>query len=624
MRSLVDTTILHREFIQLGGGVAEPSVSPTQPHQSMKMRELSDEELDHTVVAQDINLTEININGGPRRSVHLWEFLLELLMDENNAPMIEWTDERNGEFKLKNSEDVAKKWGQRKHKDGMNYDKLSRALRYYYSKDIIKKVSGRRFVYKFVASPEMQAAVNAIKTHMLRGGVKHIPVGPFPHYQQMHDDVKRQSADVKPYIYHSRPNSVSPRLEYGRPSHHSPPLRSRSPHRSDSEERTEHRAGSIVLEHSFRANHTNSPPLSYSKESTYYRGGVGEIKREPEMYHERKRRHSDHELDDEIHHRYRYSDPNFPRSHHPNHRPNRVERRSSTSDYPVFHHKKASPTADNRLSLYEENARKFAEERLKVLDRFHFGRDASLFRRHGSPGPYDRYEVSPGHASSKHKDHHRDSPSHQRSYKNNRMPHYDHEEGGSPSRPHSHHSDESTKDLHRTPAIVLSTNYLPKAPQRDVSPRPQQQQQAEEPTCYMYRRYSPMISVSTQTEVQSNGDNIQKYPVNSPQSSSNGETNDNTSIRDEIKAEESIDNNIENTPVVESNYRKNWKVPSPINTKFEEEHFKYHNGNHRESSPRGSPTDHGNSLSINKFGCVETIESPSGTGTVVVYPKEIV
>jgi len=82
---------------------------------------------------------------GPRRSVHLWEFLLELLMDESHAQMIEWTDEMNGEFKLKNSEDVAKKWGQRKHKEGMNYDKLSRALRYYYSKDIIKKVSYQHF-----------------------------------------------------------------------------------------------------------------------------------------------------------------------------------------------------------------------------------------------------------------------------------------------------------------------------------------------------------------------------------------------------------------------------------------------------------------------------------------------
>ena len=109
------------------------------------------------------DLTSLSINSsqmalifdeisGPRRSVHLWEFLLELLMDETNSPMIEWTDERNGEFKLKNSEDVAKKWGQRKHKDGMNYDKLSRALRYYYSKDIIKKVTINYFYFYFYVS----------------------------------------------------------------------------------------------------------------------------------------------------------------------------------------------------------------------------------------------------------------------------------------------------------------------------------------------------------------------------------------------------------------------------------------------------------------------------------------
>ena len=32
----------------------------------------------------------------------------------------------------------------------MNYDKLSRALRYYYDKNIIKKVIGQKFVYRFV------------------------------------------------------------------------------------------------------------------------------------------------------------------------------------------------------------------------------------------------------------------------------------------------------------------------------------------------------------------------------------------------------------------------------------------------------------------------------------------
>lgn len=33
----------------------------------------------------------------------------------------------------------------------MNYDKLSRALRYYYDKNIIKKVTGQKFVYRFVS-----------------------------------------------------------------------------------------------------------------------------------------------------------------------------------------------------------------------------------------------------------------------------------------------------------------------------------------------------------------------------------------------------------------------------------------------------------------------------------------
>ena len=32
----------------------------------------------------------------------------------------------------------------------MNYEKLSRGLRYYYDKNIIQKTGGKRYVYKFV------------------------------------------------------------------------------------------------------------------------------------------------------------------------------------------------------------------------------------------------------------------------------------------------------------------------------------------------------------------------------------------------------------------------------------------------------------------------------------------
>ncbi|VDM40522.1 unnamed protein product [Toxocara canis] len=41
-------------------------------------------------------------------------------------------------------EAVAKLWGIRKRKPSMNYDKLSRALRYYYGKGIVKNNKDNR------------------------------------------------------------------------------------------------------------------------------------------------------------------------------------------------------------------------------------------------------------------------------------------------------------------------------------------------------------------------------------------------------------------------------------------------------------------------------------------------
>ncbi|KAL1415480.1 hypothetical protein MTO96_006821 [Rhipicephalus appendiculatus] len=48
----------------------------------------------------------------------------------------------------------------------MNYDKLSRALRYYYDKNIIKKVLGQKFVYRFVSFPEIVKTENKIPFHV--------------------------------------------------------------------------------------------------------------------------------------------------------------------------------------------------------------------------------------------------------------------------------------------------------------------------------------------------------------------------------------------------------------------------------------------------------------------------
>ncbi|XP_026065174.1 ETS domain-containing protein Elk-3-like [Carassius auratus] len=87
-------------------------------------------------------------------AITLWQFLLQLLLDQTHKHLICWTS-NDGEFKLLKSEEVAKLWGLRKNKTNMNYDKLSRALRYYYDKNIIKKVIGQKFVYKFVSFPDI-------------------------------------------------------------------------------------------------------------------------------------------------------------------------------------------------------------------------------------------------------------------------------------------------------------------------------------------------------------------------------------------------------------------------------------------------------------------------------------
>ena len=73
---------------------------------------------------------------------------MELLQDDQYANVITWVGS-NWEFKLLDPETVSMLWGIRKRKPSMNYDKLSRAIRYYYDKKIIHKVHGKRYQYRF-------------------------------------------------------------------------------------------------------------------------------------------------------------------------------------------------------------------------------------------------------------------------------------------------------------------------------------------------------------------------------------------------------------------------------------------------------------------------------------------
>ncbi|XP_058646135.1 protein C-ets-2 isoform X1 [Onychostoma macrolepis] len=100
--------------------------------------------------------------------IQLWQFLLELLTDTSCQSIISWTGD-GWEFKLTDPDEVARRWGKRKNKPKMNYEKLSRGLRYYYDKNIIHKTSGKRYVYRFVCDLQNLLGYTVEELHGMLG-----------------------------------------------------------------------------------------------------------------------------------------------------------------------------------------------------------------------------------------------------------------------------------------------------------------------------------------------------------------------------------------------------------------------------------------------------------------------
>ncbi|XP_050931693.1 protein c-ets-1-B-like [Lates calcarifer] len=117
-----------------------------QPHRSFKEYVGNKTDLGRAVIPAAILAGYTG--SGP---IQLWQFLLELLTDRSCQSCISWTGD-GWEFKLTDPDEVALLWGRRKNKPKMNYEKLSRGLRYYYDKNIIRKTAGKRYVYRFVCN----------------------------------------------------------------------------------------------------------------------------------------------------------------------------------------------------------------------------------------------------------------------------------------------------------------------------------------------------------------------------------------------------------------------------------------------------------------------------------------
>nr|BAS66821.1 Ets transcription factor 1 [Echinocardium cordatum] len=100
--------------------------------------------------------------------IQLWQFLLELLTDKTCQHIISWTGD-GWEFKLSDPDEVARRWGKRKNKPKMNYEKLSRGLRYYYDKNVIHKTAGKRYVYRFVCDLQSLLGYTPEELHEMVG-----------------------------------------------------------------------------------------------------------------------------------------------------------------------------------------------------------------------------------------------------------------------------------------------------------------------------------------------------------------------------------------------------------------------------------------------------------------------
>ncbi|NWR46515.1 SPDEF factor, partial [Regulus satrapa] len=129
-------------------GVVCPSCPSTAPVPSLRSSHAS-----LAAAGGDTSWADSEVDSScAGQPIHLWQFLKELLLKPHNyGRFIRWLNKDKGIFKIEDSAQVARLWGIRKNRPAMNYDKLSRSIRQYYKKGIIRKPDiSQRLVYQFV------------------------------------------------------------------------------------------------------------------------------------------------------------------------------------------------------------------------------------------------------------------------------------------------------------------------------------------------------------------------------------------------------------------------------------------------------------------------------------------
>ncbi|KAJ7328164.1 Friend leukemia integration 1 transcription factor [Desmophyllum pertusum] len=82
------------------------------------------------------------------KTTKIFEFILDMLSEPRYSSIISW-EGTNGQFRFIEPGQVASLWGERNGRVNMTYQKFSRALRYYYHKNVLVKIRGRKYAYRF-------------------------------------------------------------------------------------------------------------------------------------------------------------------------------------------------------------------------------------------------------------------------------------------------------------------------------------------------------------------------------------------------------------------------------------------------------------------------------------------
>ena len=83
-------------------------------------------------------------------SIHVHDFLLELLNNGGYEAYIHWTVKERREFKIAKPQRIAALWGDRKSRKLLSDAKLARALRYSIKKGKLEKTDDQLMLFRFL------------------------------------------------------------------------------------------------------------------------------------------------------------------------------------------------------------------------------------------------------------------------------------------------------------------------------------------------------------------------------------------------------------------------------------------------------------------------------------------